>query len=696
MVAQRLIRPSDIASLAGVSAAAVANWRARSMGFPDLAGGTTARPLYDYGAVVAWLRASGKKVREATAADLLWSFMDTVRNELRPDQAGRLVLSLLVVHKAALSSSDVASLWAEAKQVCAADSEAALSDLFRGAADLIPGGHGMLDDSWPRTEALGRGLSNLLIGLERISEADLSEAASAVVDRMARAQGRMTGLTGAVDSAPAQLLASLATRRNLVVTTAGKSTKLTGEAHATVADAMPEILDLLSPTPPIGSVYDPACGISEALFTIHATRPEVSLTGREINADILRVARQRAFLDGIEADLEVADTLLEDPWPGGLADAVVAEPPLGSPSREKLPDIDKRWQFGTPNGPATDLAWLQDAVAHLSSSGRGYVLQPGGSLFRAGSAGAIRRELVAAGCIEAVIALPANLLTYTGIPLFAVVLCPTTDPAQSVTFIDASTSGGVRHTTVALADVLGAADANLSPAMHLADASVADVDFSAQAKASWLAIAETVDGLRATTVPTLPRVNFAGTRVMSIGELVKSGVVREMWRGSVKPGKGGSTPDGVVRPQHVRDGLPDPADGELAAKERLTAPGDVLLTTQINIQSAVDETGGHAVSNQVTVLSLHPDALRSRFVALAIKGEWNERFLMGSAIKRANVKDLEIPLPSLGVQDEIAVSVSAAAALATAADEACARTSAFVTDVMAAVRYGANLNPDGA
>jgi hypothetical protein len=265
-----------------------------------------------------------------------------------------------------------------------------------------------------------------------------------------------------------------------------------------------------------------------------------------------------------------------------------------------------------------------------------------------------------------------------------------------VTFIDASTSGGVRHTTVALADVLGAADANLSPAMHIADARVADVDFSAQAEASWSAVAETVDGLRSTTVPTLPRVNFAGTRVMSLNELVKSGVVREVWRGSVRPGKGGSTPDKVVRPQHVREGLPEPAGGELAANERLTAPGDVLLTTQFNIHSAVDETGGHAVSNQVTVLTPHPGYLLPHFVALAIKGEWNERFLMGSAIKRANVKDLEIPLPSLGVQDEIVSSLTAAAALATAADEARARASTFVTDVMAAVRYGANLTPAGA
>lgn len=697
MVAQRLIRPSDIASLAGVSAAAVANWRARSKDFPELAGGTTARPLYDYDAVVAWLRASGKKVRETTAADFVWSFMDTVRGDLGPEQAGRLALSLLVVRKAALSSPKVASLWAAAAQAgVTRPSAAALSDLLRGTADLIPGGHDLLADGWPRTGALDRDLPNLLGALERIAEADLPEAASAVVDRISRAQGRMTGLAGAVDSASAQLLASLATRKNLVDTTAGKTTKLTGEAHATVAQAMPEILGLLASTVPIRSAYDPACGISEALFAIHAIQPEVSLTGREIDADILQVARQRAYLDGIEADLEIADTLREDPWPGGLADAVIAEPPFGSLSREKLLDFDKRWQFGTPNGPAMDLAWLQDAVAHLSPNGRGYVLQPGGSLFRTGSAGAIRRELVAAGCIEAVIALPANLLTYTGIPLFVLVLRPTRDPAEAVTFIDASCSDGVRHAAVPLADLLAGAGANLNPTMHIVDASVADIDFATQSTASWSAVAEAVDGLHATTVPTIPRVNFAGTRVMSIGELAKSGAVREIWRGSVRPGEGGSVPDGVIRPQHVREGLPEPASRQLAVNERLTAPGDVLVTTQFNIQSAVDDAGGHAVSNQVTVLSLDPEALRSHFVAIAIKGEWNERFLMGSTIKRANVKDLEMPLPSVGVQDEIAASLSAATSLAAAADEARARAGTFVTDVMAAVRYGANLAADGA
>lgn len=694
MAAQRMIRPSDIAKLAGVSAAAVANWRARSKNFPELAGGTTARPLYNYDAVVAWLRANGKTVRETTAASLLWTFMDTLRGTLSPDQLGRLMLSLLVVRKAALSSPGVASLWKTAAQASSTQPEAALSELLRGAADVIPGGHDLLADGRADSGALGDSLSSLLVGLEQISEKDILEAASAILERMASSQGRMAGYSGAVDSGAAQVLASLAVRENLVNRDPGKATRLAREAHAIASEAMPDILGLLTPTTPIRSTYDPACGISETLFAIHAVQPGATLTGREFSDDILQVARQRSFLGEIVIDLAVADTLREDPWPGGLADAVVVEPPFGMRTREKLADADKRWQFGTPNGPALDSAWLQDAVAHLSANGRGYVLQAGGSLFRTGSTGAIRRELVGSGCIEAVIALPANLLTYSAIPVFVVVLRPTSDPVTEVTFVDASLSDCVRHTTVPLADILASADANLTPALHIAEAHVAEVDFASQAKLSLSGLAEAADELRSAAVPFLPSVNFSGTRVMSVGELIKSGTVREMWRGSMASGAGASVPDGVIQPRHVREGMPAPAAEDLSGGQRLTRPGDVLVSTDASIESTVDETGGHAVTDQVTVISLDPDAFRPRFVALAARGEWNERFLMGSALKRVQVRELEIPLLSLDVQDEIIKSLTSAADLAAAADEASARTGAYVADLMAAVRYGANLASD--
>lgn len=62
---------ADIARLAGVSRAAVSNWRRRHADFPEPTGGTDASPVYDRSEVEAWLAARGA-LPELPPVDRLW------------------------------------------------------------------------------------------------------------------------------------------------------------------------------------------------------------------------------------------------------------------------------------------------------------------------------------------------------------------------------------------------------------------------------------------------------------------------------------------------------------------------------------------------------------------------------------------------------------------------------------------------
>lgn len=677
MSAQRLIRPSDIAGLAGVSPSAVANWRERQRDtFPKLAGGTMARPLYDYDEVVKWLHANGKNVRETTTSDLLWSAMASLRGVLEPEQFGRLVLTLLVVRKLTFANEAVAGLWANVRKGPSSAGDV-VTELLDRVSVVAPEARELLDLDWTRSGLRTEHVRHVTDVIDSMAARDLATAASAVVARVVRSQARRGGASGAIDSVSAQVLATLAVRSNLV----------DEKVHAGLHAAMPKVLRLLSPVPEINSAYDPACGISETHFTLHSVRPNARLVGREIDQGVLMVARQRAFLENIDVDLARADTLQADPWPEGRADAVVAEPPFGIKLADKLPDWDKRWQFGTPNGSASDFAWLQDAIAHTAPQGRAYVLQPGGPLFRGGLAGSIRRGLVRAGCVEAVIALPPNIVTYTSIPLFVWVLRPISAPTESVTFIGVTRTGEIRSTDVAIADLLGEQNVNLTPDFWLADIALDDVDFAVEARAAERHLIESLGSLFSVGTVEIPAIDFAGTRVLKVGDLLK------IRRGSVIPGEKGVVPPGTIRPSHVREGLPKNGHGgDVAAASRLTRPGDVLVTTQHSLQAIVDPDGGHAVSNQVSILTINEDVARPAYVAAALVGSWNQKFQRGSVTKSANVKDLEIPVPSLDIQDHIVAALDLAESARRAAEEAAAAATELTGSLLNAVRYGADLS----
>lgn len=83
---EQQVTAADIARLAGVTRAAVSNWRRRHDDFPAPAGGTSSSPLFSLAAVRAWLESQNKGVEESTEVRL-W-------HTLRGDRPGRMLPAL--------------------------------------------------------------------------------------------------------------------------------------------------------------------------------------------------------------------------------------------------------------------------------------------------------------------------------------------------------------------------------------------------------------------------------------------------------------------------------------------------------------------------------------------------------------------------------------------------------------------------
>jgi type I restriction enzyme M protein len=121
---------------------------------------------------------------------------------------------------------------------------------------------------------------------------------------------------------------------------------------------------------------------------------------------------------GIDAQLELGDTFLNDKHPDLKADFILANPPfnISDWSGEQLRD-DVRWKYGVPPTGNANYAWLQHFIHKLSPNGTaGIVLANGSMNSNTGGEGEIRKNLIEAGLIDCMVALPSQLFYNTQIP----------------------------------------------------------------------------------------------------------------------------------------------------------------------------------------------------------------------------------------------------------------------------------------
>ncbi len=205
-------------------------------------------------------------------------------------------------------------------------------------------------------------------------------------------------------------------------------------------------------------ICDPACGSGGMLVQCaqyvkeHDGDPRnMGLYGQEKNLGTWAICKMNMLLHGfLDHDVMQGDTIREPKLVEGgelmTFDLVISNPPFSLANwGQDVAENDpwRRFRFGIPPKSKGDLAFLQHMVAILNSTGRLAVLLPQGVLFRGGSEGEIRKNLVEDDLIEAIIGLPPNLLYGTGIPTI-LLLARRGKPEKNrkkILFLDASENG---------------------------------------------------------------------------------------------------------------------------------------------------------------------------------------------------------------------------------------------------------------
>ena len=212
------------------------------------------------------------------------------------------------------------------------------------------------------------------------------------------------------------------------------------------------IAHLLDPQPGM-TVYDPCCGSGGLLIKshlrlleIHGERsngrrklpPEIAplhACGQEINPATFAIARMNSFVQDMEAEIALGDTMSRPRFTdesGRLRrfDLVVANPMWNQDFAQTTYEGDafERFGYGAPPSSTADWGWVEHMVTSLADNGRMAVVLDTGSVSRgSGSAGSnrerdIRKAFVEADLIESVILLPENLFYNTAAPGIVMVL----------------------------------------------------------------------------------------------------------------------------------------------------------------------------------------------------------------------------------------------------------------------------------
>lgn len=207
----------------------------------------------------------------------------------------------------------------------------------------------------------------------------------------------------------------------------------------------------------ISSIYDPTVGSGSLLLTVkkHLSpdkQKSLNYYGQERNTATYNLTRMNLLLHGVRPEkmsIKNGDTLSQD-WPedperpneGVQFDAVVMNPPYSVKNwnRSGLKPSDPRFEVAgvLPPDSKGDFAFLLHGLYHLGTHGTMAIVLPHGVLFRGAAEGEIRKRLLEKNQIDAVIGLPSNLFTNTGIPVCILILKKNRELNEPVLFIDAS------------------------------------------------------------------------------------------------------------------------------------------------------------------------------------------------------------------------------------------------------------------
>jgi type I restriction enzyme M protein len=175
-----------------------------------------------------------------------------------------------------------------------------------------------------------------------------------------------------------------------------------------------------------GRIFDPACGsggmfVHSANFVRnHRKNPsqEITIFGVEKATETLRMAKLNLAMHGLSGDIREANSYYEDPQKSlGRFDFVMANPPFNQSGvdKERIKD-DPRFSLGIPTPDNANYLWIQLFYSTLNERGRaGFVMANSASDAR-GSELEIRKKLIQAGAVDAIVATSSNMFYTVTLP----------------------------------------------------------------------------------------------------------------------------------------------------------------------------------------------------------------------------------------------------------------------------------------
>ncbi len=389
-MAERLVAVGEIATIAAVGPSAVSNWRKRHANFPLAVETKASGELFRLDQVIAWLKAEGKTVNlpdYSLAKQLerhIWNWSSSVRGILPTPEFVDLPLQLMFLRRECEKAGDKDSRpnWHNVVKASTPELETTLREALAKLSLRRPDVGMALEPAYSigrvHPPAL-RALVELVESLD-LDAAPIGEVVSELVEAFGRRIGKRTDFFTPSD----------------------------------LRDLMIEVL-----RPIEGRIYDPACGTALLLGAAWRARnsENVELYGQELNQSTWRIGALNLALNDAAFDLaSPADTLLRDLHEGLKADRIALDPPFNTNLKGiQWLEHDDRWQFGRP-GKSSDLAWAQHLVSHLAEGGVGAMTCSPAVLLNKDHDTGIRRRLVEADLIDAVIQLPEGTLPATSIP----------------------------------------------------------------------------------------------------------------------------------------------------------------------------------------------------------------------------------------------------------------------------------------
>ncbi|MGN7157765.1 N-6 DNA methylase [Dietzia cercidiphylli] len=635
-----LVAASDIADLAGVSRAAVSNWRRRHADFPEQVAGTKSKPLYALPEVQAWLTKKHYAVERVSTEAKVWAAMNTLRGPYSPEQSAIVVLALA------------------AERVMGDDAPASL-ELSRLTSPQ--------DDDQHRIEQVREVVAS-------VDQSELASVADFALERTARAEGRKGAWSDIIGSRTSHLLASVA---------ANHPGGVVYDPACGIASALIELADTSQFDDYIGhDINDRALAIAEVRAALHRVPLQLA------EADILRTDPD----PGLRADVVIA----EPPFAMRMdVDSRLTDPRFFSFGAPPPSNADTAWlQHAIAHLGDTGRAFI--ITPHGPLFRGGVEEQIRAEMLRQGC---VETIVGLPGGMAAHTSIPLALWvlrrpTNEHSDVLFVDASAIDDAEKHVAqwLSDKSALAEVPHVRVPVSDIVDD-EAQLTPQRWLAtDERSADKVQTAFAAAT-TAMRDATQAL----TDASGRITFrqdAPSRTLTVKDLIREGVIERVRRRSPR------NPEGAIKNAMVgaraitTRTLPGPPPAELLGDGMdLTKASDILVLAQANIRALVDDDGGHLLAPVVEqVRVLKPDVVDPHYLAAMLSGSWNRRFLVGTTIQRAKLTDLEVPLAPMDDQKRLVAALAQVEGLRNAAETITEASETLSSSLLDAVRFNIALD----